>query len=85
MNYCKLLGGCGAGESFSPGNTHLCVTGLSCIARKLWVCSEIYCIYRSLVKERPSPTFGPIRVKVYSNERPPWSKLRVANVAYRGV
>ena len=30
-----------------------------------------------LRKERPPPTFGPNRVKVYPNERPPWSKLRV--------
>ena len=48
--------------------------------------SWFYGMYRSLakkgplMKERQPPTFCPIscyRVKVYSNERPPWSELRV--------
>ena len=42
--------------------------------------------YCSLAKERPHPTIGSIKflylVKVYSNERPPWSKLCVANGVY---
>ena len=47
---------------------------------------KLYCEYHSLAKkgpltkERPPPTFRPIslyKVKVYSNERPPWSELWV--------
>lgn len=45
-------------------------------------------MYHSLVKEHPPPYFGPnfpYRVKVYLNERLPWSKVRVANGCTRGV